>query len=264
MSPVENLTSEILHVEREDSVVRLTLARPEKRNALSVEMIARLDAAFQAIGEDRSAHVVILASSGSVFSSGHDLKEMHGRSEDEYAQLFSNCSTMMQRIQQIPQPVIAQVQGVATAAGCQLVAACDLAIASSQATFATPGVKIGLFCSTPMVPLIRSVPPKIAMEMLLTGQPISAERAFQVGLINQVVDPSELENTTLNMAKSIAQSSAATIGLGKAAFYRQLTMSSSNAYNDANATMTQNVLFQDAQEGIGAFLQKRAPNWTHQ
>lgn len=264
MLPIDSLTTEILTAERTDSIVRLTLNRPEKRNALSVEMIAGLDAAFTALADDKSAHVIILASKGTVFSSGHDLKEMHGRTEEEYAQIFSNCSRMMQRIQQLPQPVIAQVQGMATAAGCQLVAACDLAVASRNASFATPGVRIGLFCSTPMVPLMRSVPTKVAMEMLLTGQPISAERAANVGLINQVVDPMDLEMVTLDLARSITQASAATIGLGKAAFYRQYAMTSTAAYSDANATMTQNALIHDAQEGIGAFLQKRAPNWKHQ
>jgi enoyl-CoA hydratase/carnithine racemase len=205
---------------------------------------------------------VILAAAGPVFCSGHDLSEMVGRSETDYRLLFERCSGVMQKFRRLPQPVIARVQGLATAAGCQLVAACDLAVASTEARFATPGVKIGLFCSTPMVPLVRAVPPKVAMEMLLTGVPISAERAMQEGLINRVAPPDQLDEAIQEFVAAILASSPLTIRLGKQAFYDQLSLDESVAYERATQVMTDNAVKHDAQEGISAFLQKRAAHWT--
>ncbi len=179
--------TDILLIESDRGIVRLMLNRPEKRNALSIELLQRLEHALESLGADASARVVVLGSRGPVFCSGHDLKEMVGRTEDDYRELFALCSRVMMGLRRLPQPVIARVQGIATAAGCQLVAACDLAVAGDEATFATPGVKIGLFCTTPMVPLVRSIPAKPAMEMLLTGEPITARRAFELGLVNRVV-----------------------------------------------------------------------------
>lgn len=251
----------MLLVETNNGVTRLTLNRPERRNALSEAMLTELGAALERIAFDRATRVVVLGAAGPVFCSGHDLGEMVGREESEYATLFSRCSGVMQQIRQLPQPVIARVQGLATAAGCQLVAACDLAVAVTEAKFATPGVKIGLFCSTPMVPLSRAVPPKVALEMLLTGTPISAERALAVGLVNRVVAASELDSAIQEMTDAIVTSSAFTIQLGKRAFYDQLILDEATAYESATCVMTQNAVEYDAQEGISAFLQKRKPQW---
>ena len=187
---------------------------------------------------------------------------MVGRSEAEYASLFARCSSVMQKIRKLPQPVIARVHGLATAAGCQLVAACDLAVAATEARFATPGVKIGLFCSTPMVPLVRAVPSKVAMEMLLTGIPITAERALAVGLVNRVVAAAELDSTIKEMTDAIVASSPMTITLGKRAFYDQISLDETSAYERATCVMTENAMKHDAQEGISAFLQKRPAQWT--
>ena len=214
------------------------------------------------IAEDRSVRVVVIASSGPVFSSGHDLGEMQQREEAEYRELFTTCANVMTLIRQLPQPVIARVQGFATAAGCQLVAACDLAIACDQAQFATPGVKIGLFCTTPMVPLVRNIAPKIAMEMLLTGAPISAEKALAAGLINAIVPEDQLdakvaEYTSLQLSASSRQ----TLAIGKQEFYAQLSLPETEAYDRAVNVMTDNVLQHDAQEGMAAFLEKRQPDW---
>ncbi|QDT66914.1 enoyl-CoA hydratase [Calycomorphotria hydatis] len=252
----------ILLVDNNGPIATLTLNRPEKRNALSLELLGELDRALDAVASDSSSRVVILAANGPVFCSGHDLKEMTGRSEAEYHELFSLCSKVMQKFRQLPQPVIARVQGMATAAGCQLVAACDLAVAATEAKFATPGVKIGLFCTTPMVPLVRNVPAKVAMEMLLTGQPISAERAREAGLINQVAAAEELDAVIDGYCQSIAASSPAVIQIGKQAFYEQLPLSESAAYANATGVMTANALHADAQEGISAFLEKRPAEWT--
>jgi enoyl-CoA hydratase/carnithine racemase len=248
--------------ERTGGVLRITLNRPERRNALSEHLLAELDDVLERTASDRTVQAIVLAAAGAVFSSGHDLSEMTGRSEAEYHALFARCSRVMQRLRRLPQPVIARVQGLATAAGCQLVAACDLAVASTAARFATPGVKIGLFCTTPMVPLVRNVPPKVAMEMLLTGQPISAERALQAGLVNRVVPPEQLDAAVQELVSAIVSSSPLTVGIGKAAFYDQLALDEPEAYRRATDVMTGNALQHDAQEGIAAFLQKRPPQWT--
>ncbi|HEY0980613.1 MAG TPA: enoyl-CoA hydratase [Schlesneria sp.] len=251
----------MLLVETQSGVTRLTLNRPERRNALSEAMLTELGQALTQIASDPQTRVVVLAAAGPVFCSGHDLGEMVGRSESEYGALFARCSSVMQQIRRLPQPVIARVQGLATAAGCQLVAACDLAVAAAEAKFATPGVKIGLFCSTPMVPLVRAVPAKVAMEMLLTGIPISADRALEVGLVNRVVPAAELDTTVKELTDAIVASSPMTLQLGKRAFYDQLNLDESTAYDRATNIMTDNALKHDAQEGISAFLQKRVPQW---
>lgn len=250
-----------LQVETQQGVARVTLNRPERRNALSEGLVAELHSTLDQLGNDRAVRVIVLGAAGPVFSSGHDLGEMTGRSEAEYRNLFERCSSMMQLLHEIPQPVIARVQGLATAAGCQLVAACDLAVASTEAKFATPGVKIGLFCTTPMVPLVRNIPAKAAMEMLLTGWPISADRAYQLGLINRVVPPDQLDAAVQEYVNIIAASSGETIRQGKEAFYAQRTYTEDAAYDHAVDVMTGNAIQHDAQEGIAAFLQKRPPQW---
>jgi enoyl-CoA hydratase/carnithine racemase len=242
-------------------VVRLTLNRPERRNALSWELLTRLEQAIGSIASDRSARVVVIAATGPAFSSGHDLAEMTGRSEAEYRCLFELCSRVMLGLRRLKQPVVARVQGVATAAGCQLVAACDLAVAAEEATFATPGVKIGLFCTTPMVPLVRVIPPRAALEMLLTGSPITARRAFELGLVNRVVPRAELDAAVQLLVDSILAMSAHVIGLGKRAFYDLQGLNESAAYEHAVPIMVENAVCDDAQEGISAFLQKRSPRW---
>ena len=252
----------MLLVEHDAGVVRLTLNRPERRNALSEAMLTELGTALERIVADRTARVVVLAAAGPVFCSGHDLAEMAGRAEADYQTLFARCSRVMQQLRQLPQPVIARVHGLATAAGCQLVAACDLAVANHEARFATPGVKIGLFCTTPMVPLVRSIPPKVALEMLLTGTPISADRALAVGLINRVVATDQLDAAIRELTDAIVASSPLTLSLGKRAFYDQLALDEPTAYERATGVMTDNALRHDAQEGISAFLQKRTPQWT--
>ncbi|SFH84267.1 enoyl-CoA hydratase [Planctomicrobium piriforme] len=253
-------TSELL-VTRDGGVVTLTLNRPGRRHALSLSLLEELEKAIAEIAKDRTARVVVLASSGNVYSSGHDLGEMRDRTGEEYERLFGTCSRVMQRIRKLPQPVIARVQGFATAAGCQLVAACDLAVASETAQFATPGVKIGLFCTTPMVPLVRNIAPKIAMEMLLTGQPISAQKALAAGLLNAVAPEDQLDAIIKQYTDSIVSSSPQVIALGKREFYLQKQMEESAAYDRAVMIMTQNAQMRDAQEGISAFLEKRKPQW---
>ncbi len=240
--------------------MHLTLNRPEKRNALSRALLGEMHEALTQIAAD--ARVVILAANGPAFCAGHDLGEMVGCSEGEYHELFALCSRVMQQLRHLPQPVIARVHGVATAAGCQLVAACDLAVAAEEASFATPGVKIGLFCTTPMVPLVRAIPPKPALEMLLTGKPISARRAAELGLVNRVVPAKDLDAAVREYVEAIIASSPLTIRLGKAAFYDQLALSEAAAYERATDVMTDNALRHDAQEGMTAFLHKRRPNWT--
>ena len=242
-------------------VVRLTLNRPARRNALSRELLVSLDRQLDRIAADDAVRVVVVAAAGAVFCSGHDLSEMVGRSQPEYNALFSLCSKVMQKLRRLPQPVIARVQGLATAAGCQLVAACDLAVAADSATFATPGVKIGLFCTTPMVPLVRAVPAKAAMEMLLTGRPISAQTAVAWGLINRAVPADQLDDTVGEFTSAILASSPMTVRLGKEAFYHGLCLSEEDAYLAATETMTANAARHDAQEGMSAFLQKRPPQW---
>jgi enoyl-CoA hydratase/carnithine racemase len=255
-------SAEPLLVENRDGVVRLTLNRPEKRNALSGNLLARLAQQQTALGRDPSVRIVVLAAQGPVFCAGHDLAEMVGRSESEYADLFGLCSSVMLGFRRLPVPVLARVQGMATAAGCQLVAACDLAVAADNATFATPGVKIGLFCTTPMVPLVRTIAPRAALEMLLTGRPITARQALEWGLVNRVVAATDLDGAVNELVEAIRSSSPLTLRLGKAAFYDQLGLPEAAAYQRANAVMTDNALRHDAQEGMQAFLQKRRPSWT--
>jgi enoyl-CoA hydratase/carnithine racemase len=262
MSRTPGAAEPVLIAETRGEVVHLTLNRPDRRNALSEELLRELDAALTRVADDHRIRVVVIAARGPAFSSGHDLSEMVGRSAEDYRRLFSLCSTVMVRLRRLPQPVIARVQGLATAAGCQLVAACDLAVAVDTATFATPGVKIGLFCSTPMVPLVRAIPAKAALEMLLTGTPISAQRAWELGLINRVVPLAEIDGAVQEYVEAILASSALTLRLGKAAFYDQLALDEPAAYNLATRVMVDNAGRADAREGIEAFLQKRRPVWT--
>ena len=255
-------TAPVLIAETQGAVARLTLNRPDRRNALSEELLRELDIALARIADDHRIRAVVIAARGPVFCSGHDLGEMIGRSAEDYRGLFSLCSAVMVRLRRLPQPVIARVQGLATAAGCQLVAACDLAVAAETAAFATPGVKVGLFCTTPMVPLVRAIPAKPALEMLLTGKPITAQRAWELGLINRVVPLKELDGAVQEYVDAILASSALTLRLGKAAFYEQQALDEPTAYALATQVMIDNALRADAQEGIQAFLQKRRPIWT--
>jgi enoyl-CoA hydratase/carnithine racemase len=246
----------------EGSLGVITLNRPERRNPLSLEMMQELIACLGEMSGEPNVRAIILAAAGKAFCAGHDLSEMQGRTVAEYRRLFDVCTELMTKIQSIPQPVIAQVQGIATAAGCQLVATCDLAIASEQATFATPGVKIGLFCTTPMVALSRAVGRKRAMEMLLTGKPVDAATAAEWGLVNRVVPAAELESATRELASKIAEASSFTVALGKQAYYAQIDLDQPKAYAYAKEVMTMNSLAQDAQEGISAFLEKRVACWS--
>lgn len=248
----------------EGNIALVTLNRPNRRNALSLALMQELIDCLSEIGGRRDLRVVILAGAGKVFSSGHDLSEMMGRDINEYRRLFDVCTELMSKLQSIPQPVIAEVQGIATAAGCQLVATCDLAIASENAAFATPGVKIGLFCTTPMVALSRVIGRKRALEMLLTGEPIDAHRAAEWGLVNRVVPAGHLQEETRQLAARIAQASDLVVALGKQAFYTQVDLDQSKAYAYAKEVMSMNSLAHDAQEGISSFLEKRAPCWTGQ
>jgi enoyl-CoA hydratase/carnithine racemase len=240
----------------------ITLNRPDRRNALSLDLMLEMIRCFDDFGADTNIRAIILAAAGKGFSSGHDLSEMVGRTVNDYRRIFDVCTELMTKIQSIPQPVIAQVQGVATAAGCQLVATCDLAIASDEAAFATPGVRIGLFCTTPMVALSRAVGRKRALEMLLTGKLVDAATAADWGLINRVVPAGQLESETRQLACKIAEASSFTVALGKQAYYAQIDLDQSKAYAYAKEVMTMNSLAQDAQEGISAFLGKRAACWT--
>ncbi len=256
------MTDEALRVEVEPPLAVLTLTKPEKRNALSMETMRALTKAVTNLGDDESVGAVILGAQGPAFSAGHDLSEMTGGDLRRYRRIFDQCTRMMEAIQAIPQPVLAQVDGVATAAGCQLVATCDLAIASERSRFATPGVKIGLFCSTPMVALSRCIGRKRAMEMLLTGKFIDAHRAAEWGLVNRVVPAARLERETRQLALEIASASSLTVGLGKQAFYSQIDLAQSEAYGYAKEVMSLNALAADAQEGMCAFLEKREPVWS--
>ena len=245
-----------------DGVVALvTMNRPKKRNALSLVHMQELITCLKAIGEAGETPVVVLRGNGPGFCAGHDLSEMVGRDPAFYRHLFDVCCELMETIRSTPQPVIAQVHGIATAAGCQLAATCDLVVASEDARFATPGVKIGLFCSTPMVALSRAVGQKKAMEMLLTGEFVSAEEALAEGLVNKVVPAEELEAETRKLAEKIAEASELVVGVGKGAFYRQLEMPTEQAYAYTKEVMSFNATFADAQEGICAFLEKRKPEW---
>jgi enoyl-CoA hydratase/carnithine racemase len=259
-------TPELVRVSRDGAIGRIVLNRPEARNALSASLMAALQSALDASAKDDS-RVIVLAAEGPAFCSGHDLKEMtaHRKEADAgkaaFAAIFAQCSKLMQTIVRHPKPIIAQVQGIATAAGCQLVASCDLAVSSVNARFATPGVNIGLFCSTPMVALSRNVSRKHAMEMLLTGDMVSANQAYHMGLVNRVVAHENLGAETMALAGQIASKPRATVKIGKEAFYRQLEMPLSDAYAFASKVMTENMLHAEASEGIGAFVEKRDPKW---
>lgn len=253
---------ENLLVEIDAPVARVTLNRPKRRNALSLGLMKDLTACLRTIGETTTTQAVILAGAGTVFSAGHDLNEMRGRTVNDYRQLFDVCVELMTVVQRIPQPVIAEVQGLATAAGCQLVATCDLALAAEEAKFATPGVRIGLFCSTPMVALTRAIGRKRALEMLMTGAAIAAPTAAEWGLINRVVPAARLREETTKLARQIAEASSLTVGIGKQAFYAQIDLDQAKAYDYTKEMMSLNALAADAQEGIGAFLEKRQPCWT--
>jgi enoyl-CoA hydratase/carnithine racemase len=257
------LTYEFVDVEREGDAIVLTMNRPDRRNALSLEMMRELDRALAQTAERKEVRAVILRAKGPAFSAGHDLRELLDRDVEAYRAIFDACVGLMARIVAIPQPVIAEVAGVATAAGCQLVAACDLAVASEAATFATPGVRIGLFCSTPMVALTRAIGRKRALEMLLTGEPIDARTACAWGLVNRVVPPDRLHAETLALACRIAAASRTIVGIGKAAFYAQIDLDAPAAYEYTKEVMTCNALEADAREGIAAFLEKRPPAWQH-
>jgi enoyl-CoA hydratase/carnithine racemase len=257
----------VLLREQMGGVAVLTLNRPQARNSLSESLLEALTREFAAIAGDKSIRAVVIAASGNVFCAGHDLKELTARRSDSdqarayFTQLMDQCSSVMQAIVGLPQPVIAAVQGVATAAGCQMVASCDLAIASDKAGFCTPGVDIGLFCSTPMVALSRNVSNKHAMEMLLTGDIVSAEHAHRIGLVNRVVPHGTEREEAVALARKIGGKSAMTVKLGKEAFYRQRDMNLADAYKLTASIMVENMLKFDAQEGIGAFIEKRSPKW---
>jgi len=245
----------------QDGIAWLTLNRPAARNALSVPLMTALEAALAEIEADPAIRVVVIAGAGPAFCAGHDLRELRGLRPDAHAALFAQCSRLMQRIVGLRAPVIARVHGIATAAGCQLVASCDLAIAADTARFATPGVNIGLFCSTPMVALSRAVGRKAAMAMLLTGEMLDAPRAAALGLINYAVPEAALDDAVRTLAQKIASKSPVTVGLGKPAFYAQAEMPLAEAYAYASAVMVRNMQERDAHEGIDAFLEKRAPVW---
>ena len=249
-------------IETEGPVARITLANPQRRNALSLELMVALTEALLKLGERTDIGAVVIAAEGPAFSAGHDLSEMVDREAPFYDDLFEACTELMDAVHAVPQPVIAEMAGVATAAGCQLVAACDLAVASTEATFATPGVRIGLFCSTPMVPISRAVGRKRAMEMLLTGEPVNAATAAEWGLVNRVVPPDELRAAVDELAARITRFSDHTIAIGKQAFYRQLDCGEPEAYELTKQVMAANAATADAQEGIGAFLGKRSPSWS--
>jgi enoyl-CoA hydratase/carnithine racemase len=255
--PYENLT-----LAHEGSTAILTLNRPQRRNALSMALMLELIDALEHLSAGAETRAIVLAAAGKVFCSGHDLSEMAGRDINEYRRIFDVCSQLMLKIQAIPQPVIAEVQGVATAAGCQLVAACDLAIAAEDAWFATPGVKIGLFCTTPMVALTRAIGRKRAIHMLVTGDPVDARTAADWGLINQAVPAAGLASATRKLAVKVAEASPLVVSIGKQAFYTQIDLDQPKAYAYAKEVMSMNALAADAQEGISAFLGKRAPCWT--
>jgi enoyl-CoA hydratase/carnithine racemase len=260
-------SSPILLRETIGSIAVLTLNRPAARNSLSEGLIGELHAALGQIGADPLVRAVVIAANGPAFSAGHDMKELTARRTDAdrgrayFATIMNACSAMMQAVVQLPKPVVAAVQGIATAAGCQLVASCDLAVASEAASFATPGVDIGLFCSTPMVALSRNIPRKQAMEMLLTGEPVPAARAREIGLINRVVAAGTERDAAIALAQQVALKSTYTVKLGKQAFYRQAEMNLADAYRFAAEVMTENMMARDAEEGIGAFIEKREPKW---
>jgi enoyl-CoA hydratase/carnithine racemase len=261
MSSLPDTDYRNLLVTRDGPAARIVLNRPEKRNALSLDLMEELIAALGEVSAQHDTRAIVIEGAGPAFSAGHDLSEMIGRDREFLASLFDRCSVMMEGLHEVPQPVIAKVHGIATAAGCQLVAACDLAVAAEGTRFATPGVKIGLFCSTPMVPVSRAVGRKRAMQMLLTGEPIDAATALNWGLVNRVVPHEELDPAVLELVHAIARSSAYTVATGKHAFYSQIDRTEDDAYEHCELVMTDNALAHDAQEGMTAFLQKRAPVW---
>jgi enoyl-CoA hydratase/carnithine racemase len=250
-------------LEKEGPIGWLSLNRPEKRNALSLELMSAMLAKLAEVAADEDIRVVVMRGKGEAFCAGHDLREMTGDDKDlhQFRAIFKTCNRMMLSLHELPQPVIAQVHGIATAAGCQLVAASDLAVAADSARFATPGVKIGLFCTTPMIPVSRAVGRKRAMEMLLTGRFISAAEAERFGLVNRVVPPDQLADETRKLALEIAQYSKFTVAFGKQAFYSQVDLDERAAYNFAKEAISMNCLAADAQEGMLAFLEKRQPRW---
>jgi enoyl-CoA hydratase/carnithine racemase len=252
----------MLTVSDADGAARVRLDRPERRNALSLELMDELTGVLRTLGGRTDVRAIVVEGSGVAFSAGHDLGEMVGRDLPFYQRLFDSCTELMEAIHRVPQPVIAKVHGIATAAGCQLVAACDLAVAADDARFATPGVKIGLFCSTPMVPLSRAIGRKRALEMLLTGEPISASTALEWGLVNRVVPAAELDAAVDELVAAISSSSPLTVAIGKEAFYEQVELDEHRAYDLTKSVMAMNSMAADAQEGICAFLDKRPPKWT--
>ena len=260
-------TEPLIRTEARGAVLRMIMNRPGARNALSEGLMAALQEALDAAAAEKSVRVIVLAAEGPAFCAGHDLKEMTAcranadKGQAAFAAVFTQCSRLMQTIVRHPKPVIAEVQGIATAAGCQLVASCDLAVASSSARFATPGVNLGLFCSTPMVAISRNVSRKHAMEMLLTGEMVPAEDAWRMGLVNRIAGPNVLEAETMKLAQQIASKPSAAVKIGKEAFYRQLELGLSEAYDYASRVMTENMLATVAEEGIGAFIDKRDPKW---
>ena len=255
--------AEDLLVELSPPIASLRLNRPRRRNALSMDLMQSLMAALRDISSNKEIKVVTVAGEGPVFSAGHDLNEMVGQDISDYRRIFDVCTGLMTSIQKIPQPVIAQVGGIATAAGCQLVASCDLAVASENARFATPGVLIGLFCSTPMVPLTRAIGRKRSLEMLLTGKPIDARTALEWGLVNRVVPEEQLAEASRELACEIAKASALVLAIGKEAFYAQIDLDQPKAYSYTKEVMSMNALAADGQEGMRAFLEKRPARWTN-
>jgi enoyl-CoA hydratase/carnithine racemase len=249
-------------VERIEQAAIVSLRRPERRNALSLEVMRELESVLRELAQDARVRAIVIAGEGAAFSAGHDLSELCGRDEAAYREIFDACVTLMNAVRDTPQPVIAEVAQIATAAGCQLVAACDLAIASTEARFATPGVRIGLFCSTPMVALTRAIGRKRAMAMLLTGEPIDAQTALSWGLINRVVPPAELRDAVLALVRRIAEAGGNVVAIGKRAFYAQIEQEEARAYALTKEIMTDNAMREEAQEGISAFLEKRPPRWT--
>jgi enoyl-CoA hydratase/carnithine racemase len=259
---IEERTYQFIRSERDEGgVAVVTMARPEKRNALSLELMRELLDALRTIGSEPETRAVILRGEGPAFSAGHDLRELRCRDVAAYREIFDTCVDLMQTIQRIPQPVIAEVATVATAAGCQLVATCDLAVAGEEAKFATPGVRIGLFCTTPMVALSRAIGRKRALEMLLTGDFIDARTAAEWGLVNRVVPAAGLHEAALSLARKIAQASGPIVGLGKGAFYVQIDLAQAAAYEYAKEVMSLNAMADDAQEGMAAFIERREPVW---
>jgi len=257
----------VLLRDRDQDVATIVLNRPDARNSLSEGLLIALSKTLTEIADDKTVRAVVLAANGPAFCAGHDLKELTSRRSDAdggrdyFHHIMTMCSAMMQQIISLPQPVIAAVQGVATAAGCQLVASCDLAVASTQAKFATPGVDIGLFCSTPMVALSRNVARKHAMEMLLTGDAVAAEDAYRIGLVNRVVGPGKERKEALAFARKIAGKSSHIVRIGKEGFYRQAEMSLAEAYRYVSEVMVKNLMARDAEEGLNAFIDKREPKW---